>query len=270
MSEEKEKKQKGQKGEGGHKEKEGGHKEGAHKEGSPKGEGHGKGPRPEGGGKKDRKPKGQPAPAEAEETGPVEPAPPPRLLIHFREKVVPELKQKFNYTNALAVPRLEKIVLSMGVGKLASAGEKAKIEQAEKELGVIAGQKPVRCKAKKSVANFKIREGQETGLKVTLRGGRMYEFLDRLISLAIPRVRDFRGLSPDGFDKEGNYNFGFNEQTVFPEVNSSEVTFQQGMNITMVTSAPNPEQGRELLKQFGFPFRTDEKEENQEKTEKAK
>src|SRR5678809_165207 len=129
------------------------------------------------------------------------------------------------------------------------------MEQAEKELSVIAGQKPVRCKAKKSVANFKIREGQETGLKVTLRGARMYEFLDRVITLAIPRVKDFRGLSADGFDSNGNYNFGFTEQTVFPEVDAAAVTFQQGMNITMVTTARKPEEGRELLRQFGFPFR---------------
>ncbi|MGD0541335.1 MAG: 50S ribosomal protein L5 [Tepidisphaeraceae bacterium] len=194
------------------------------------------------------------------DTGPQEPAPTPRLLTHFREKVVPGLKEKFGHGNSLAVPRLEKIVISMGVGKLATSGEKGKIEQAEKELGVIAGQRPVRCKAKKSVANFKVREGQETGLKVTLRGNRMYEFLDRLITLAIPRVRDFRGLSPDGFDKNGNFNFGFTEQTVFPEINAAEITFQQGMNITMVTTAPDPEQGRELLKQFGFPFRTDAKD----------
>jgi large subunit ribosomal protein L5 len=143
----------------------------------------------------------------------------------------------------------------MGLGKAVTAGEKGKMEQAEKELGVIAGQRPVRCKAKKSVANFKVREGQETGLKVTLRGSRMFEFLDRLITLAIPRVKDFRGLNPAGFDKNGNYNFGFTEQTVFPEVDSAQVTFQQGMNITMVTSAKNPDEGRELLKQFGFPFR---------------
>jgi large subunit ribosomal protein L5 len=226
----------------------------------PKPEGQAKGPRPDGAGKREKKPKGPAPETHEEESGPQEPAPVPRLLIHFREKVVPELKQKFNYKNVMAVPRLEKIVISMGVGKFASAGEKAKIEQAEKELGIIAGQRPVRCKAKKSVANFKIREGQETGLKVTLRGSRMYEFLDRVITLAIPRVRDFRGLSPDAFDKEGNYNFGFTEQTVFPEVNGAEVTFQQGMNITMVTTAPSPDEGRELLRQFGFPFRTDEKE----------
>jgi large subunit ribosomal protein L5 len=223
---------------------------------------HPKGPPPAGKGapKKEKKPKGAPAAeAAAADEGPQAPAPPPRLLEHYRQKVVPELQQKFGYKNPLAVPRLEKIVISMGVGKMVTAGEKGKIEQAEKELGVIAGQRPVRCKAKKSVANFKVREGQETGLKVTLRGARMYEFVDRLVTLAIPRVRDFRGLSPTGFDSDGNYNFGFVEQTVFPEVNAAEVTFQQGMNVTVVTTAPNPDQGRELLRQFGFPFRTDEK-----------
>jgi large subunit ribosomal protein L5 len=187
------------------------------------------------------------------------PAPPPRLIAHYREKVVPALKEKFGYSNTMAVPRLEKIVISMGLGKAVTSGEKGKYEQAEKELSVIAGQKPQRCKARKSVANFKVREGQETGLKVTLRGGRMYEFLDRLITLAIPRVKDFRGLNPDAFDKGGNYNFGFTEQTVFPEVDTATVTFQQGMNITVVTTASKPDEGRELLKQFGIPFRAEAK-----------
>lgn len=250
MAEEKKEKQKHAKGEGPKPE---GQKSQGQK--SPKGEAQAKG-----GGKKEKKPKGGPA-AEPQEQdqGPQIPAPPARLLLHYREKVVPALKEKFGYRNALAVPRLEKIVISMGVGRLATGAEKGKIEQAEKELGVIAGQKCVRCKARKSVANFKVREGQETGLKVTLRGARMYEFLDRLVTLAIPRVRDFRGLSPDSFDQSGNFNFGFPEQTVFPEVNASEVQFQQGMNITVVSTAPDPDQGRELLKQFGFPFRTDEK-----------
>jgi large subunit ribosomal protein L5 len=191
---------------------------------------------------------------------PSQPAPPARLIEHYRTKVVPALQQKFGYKNLFAVPRLEKIVISMGVGKFATAGGegKANFEKAERELTVIAGQKPLRCKAKKSVANFKVREGMETGLKVTLRGNRMYEFLDRMISLAFPRVKDFRGLSANGFDREGNYNFGFNEQTVFPEVDTATVTFQQGMNITMVTTAKKPDEGRELLKQFGFPFREEE------------
>jgi large subunit ribosomal protein L5 len=204
-----------------------------------------------------KKAKTSDAPA-AEETVSSEPAPPPRLIAHYHEKVVPALKEKFGIKNTLAAPRLEKIVISMGLGKIATSGgadSRSKFEQAEKELSVIAGQKPVRCKAKKSVANFKVREGQETGLKVTLRGGRMYEFLDRMISLAIPRVKDFRGLDPNGFDNAGNFNFGFTEQTVFPEVDGAAVTFQQGMNITLVTTAPSADQGRELLKQFGFPFR---------------
>jgi large subunit ribosomal protein L5 len=200
------------------------------------------------------------AQAEVVDEGPQAPAPPPRLKIAYNDRIVPALKERFKLDNNFAVPKLEKIVISMGLGKAVTSGEKGKMEQAEKELTVIAGQRPVRCKAKKSVANFKVREGQETGLKVTLRGKRMYEFLDRLISLAIPRVKDFRGLNPNGFDKAGNYNFGFTEQTVFPEVDSAAVTFQQGMNITMVTTATNVEFGRELLKQFGFPFRDDAKE----------
>ena len=226
-----------------------------------------KAPKPEGaaggggggGEKKARKPKGGAAAAEQVDDGtPLPPAPPPRLIETYRQQIVPALTQRFGYKNRLAVPRLEKIVISMGVGKFATAGEKEKINQVEKELAVISGQKPVRTKAKKSVANFKVREGMETGLKVTLRGARMYEFLDRLITLAIPRVKDFRGLSPTGFDKGGNYNFGFNEQTVFPEVDAAAVTFQQGMNITIVTTAKSPDEGRELLKGFGFPFRTPE------------
>ncbi len=226
----------------------------------------------------DQKKKGKPSAAEIasrkaakqkkaapEESGapetPQQPAPPPRLIAKYREQIVPALQQKFGYKNLMAVPRLQKIVISMGVGKFATAGGegKASIDKAEKELSVIAGQKPVRCKSKKAVSNFKVREDMDTGLKVTLRGNRMYEFLDRLISLAIPRVKDFRGLDPKGFDKSGNYNFGFTEQTVFPEVQGAEVTFQQGMNITMVSSGSDIESGRELLRQFGMPFRDMEK-----------
>jgi large subunit ribosomal protein L5 len=214
----------------------------------------------QGGGKGEKKQPRKPKPeqaAEAAEDQPQQPAPPARLAGVYRDQIAPALMQRFNYNNRLQAPRIEKIVISMGLGKAVTSGEKGKLEQAEKELAVIAGQRPVRCKAKKSVANFKVREGQETGLKVTLRGARMYEFLDRMVSLAIPRVKDFRGLNPDGFDKGGNYNFGFTEQTVFPEVDAAAVTFQQGMNITMVTTARNPDEGRELLKAFGFPFRTE-------------
>jgi large subunit ribosomal protein L5 len=229
------------------------------KDKKPKGGGGG-GP---GGEKKVRKPKVTEA---AQDTGaddaPAQPAPPARLAGKYRDEIVPALMEKLGFKNRFAVPRLEKIVVSMGVGRFAAEGGegKGKIEKAEKELGIIAGQKPQRCRAKKSVANFKIREGQETGLKVTLRGSRMYEFLDRMISLAFPRVKDFRGVNPDGFDNRGNYNFGFTEQTVFPEVDGASVTFQQGMNVTMVTSARKPEEGRELLRQFGFPFRTEAKD----------
>ena len=220
-------------------------------------------------GKPQKQPKKIKAQAEVEgveevSNEPQVPAPTPRMAIKYKDQIVPAMKQALGIANALAVPRLEKIVISMGLGKaICIEGNKAKMDTAEKELGVIAGQKPVRCKAKKAVSNFKVREGQETGLKVTLRGAKMYEFLDRLVSLAIPRVKDFRGLDPHGFDKCGNYNFGMTEQTVFPEVDSSAVTFQQGMNITLVMSnAKNAEQGRELLKAFGFPFRTEEKDAN--------
>ncbi len=222
-----------------------------------------KGQQQKGGGQKGEKKAKKAAPEQQAAAGddqPQQPAPPARLAITYREQIAPALMQRFNFKNRLQAPRLEKIVISMGLGKAVTSGEKGKLEQAEKELGVIAGQKPIRCKAKKSVANFKVREGQETGLKVTLRGSRMYEFLDRMISLAIPRVKDFRGLNPDGFDKDGNYNFGFTEQTVFPEVDAAAVTFQQGMNITMVTNARSADEGRELLKAFGFPFRTEKAE----------
>jgi large subunit ribosomal protein L5 len=213
----------------------------------------------EGKGKGQRKPKGEQSAEAAADEAPARPAPPARMAIKYREQVVPALQQKFGCRNALAVPRLEKIVISMGLGKFVTAGDKAKMDTAEKELSQIAGQKPVRCKAKKAVSNFKVREGQETGLKVTLRGTRMYEFLDRLIALAIPRVKDFRGLPRNGFDGNGNYNFGFTEQTVFPEVDAAAVTFQQGMNITMVIgNAGSPDKGRALLQEFGFPFETPE------------
>lgn len=206
--------------------------------------------------KKARKPKAAEA-SEQEAVHDDRPAPTPRLFEKYKGEIAPALQQKFGIKNRLAIPRLEKIVISMGLGKAMTGGEKVKMDQAEKELSVISGQKPMRCKAKKSVANFKLREGMEIGLKVTLRGARMYEFLDRMISLAIPRVKDFRGLNARGFDKAGNYNFGFHEQTVFPEVDSAAVTFQQGMNVTIVTTARGAEDGAELLRLFGMPFKTD-------------
>ena len=211
-----------------------------------------------------RKPKADAGPAldtGADEAS-AQPAPPARLYQKYLETIIPALKTELGVGNVHAVPRLEKIVISMGVGRFAVEGGegKAKIDTVERELTQIAGQKPLRCKAKKAVANFKVREGMETGLKVTLRGTRMFEFLDRMITLAIPRVKDFRGLNPNAFDSDGNFNFGFNEQTVFPEVDASAVTFTQGMNITMVTTAKSIKEGRELLRQFGMPFKTDVKE----------
>lgn len=225
----------------------------------PKGDGVGGGSPGKAQQKQQKKPKGGAGgqvEAVEEESAPSQPAPPARLIAAYKDRIVPALQEKFGMKNRLSVPRLEKIIISMGLGKaICVENNKGKLEQAEKELSVIAGQRPVRCRSRKAVSNFKLRIGQETGLKVTLRGVRMYEFLDRLTALAIPRVKDFRGLDPNGFDRNGNYNFGFTEQTVFPEVDSAAVTFQQGMNITMVTTARNPEQGRELLKQFGMPFR---------------
>jgi len=176
-----------------------------------------------------------------------------RLKDLYKSKVISQLTKEFGYTNPMAVPRLEKIVVSMGVGK--AAADKKFIELAKKDLMMITGQLPLVCKAKKSISNFKVREGQETGLKVTIRKKRMYEFLDRLVSLAIPRVRDFRGLDPKGFDKRGNYSMGLSEQTVFPEVDSAKVEFQQGMNITFVTSAKTDEEARRMLALLGMPFK---------------
>jgi len=178
-----------------------------------------------------------------------------RLLEKYREEVLPGLLQETRTKNPMAVPRLRKVVVSMGVGS--ATVDKKRIELAAKDLTVITGQKPLVCKARKSVSNFKVRKGQETGVKVTLRGLRMYEFLDRLIHVAIPRIRDFRGLNPQSFDGRGNYSMGVNEQTIFPEIDSAAVEWPQGMNITVVTSARNDRECRELLKRIGMPFRTE-------------
>ena len=180
-----------------------------------------------------------------------------RLKDLYKSKVVSELTKEFGYANPMAVPRLEKIVVSMGVGK--AAADKKFLELAKKDLMMITGQMPLVCKAKKSISNFKVRAGQETALKVTIRKKRMYEFMDRLISLAIPRVRDFRGLDPKGFDKRGNYSMGLSEQTVFPEVDASKTEFQQGMNITFVTTAKTDDEARRMLALMGMPFKSMEK-----------
>jgi large subunit ribosomal protein L5 len=186
----------------------------------------------------------------------------PRLKARYEKEIAPALGAELKISNKMALPRIEKVVISMGLGKAIS--ERPRLEAAVKELTQIAGQKAVVCKAKKSVSNFKLREGMEIGAKVTLRGNRMWEFLDRLITLAIPRVKDFRGLNPRGFDGRGNYNMGITEQTVFAEVDSAAVTFHQGMNITIVTTAQSNKDGFALLKQLGMPFRTEE-----EKAKKA-
>jgi large subunit ribosomal protein L5 len=176
-----------------------------------------------------------------------------RLKDLYKSKIVPELVEEFNYKNPMAVPRMEKIVISMGVGK--AAQDKKFLELAKKDLMMITGQMPLVCKAKKSVSNFKLREGNEIGLKVTVRHVRMYEFMDRLISLAIPRVRDFRGLSPKSFDGRGNYSMGLAEQSVFPEINPAKVEFQQGVNIAFITTANTDKEAMRMLSLFGMPFR---------------
>jgi large subunit ribosomal protein L5 len=188
-------------------------------------------------------------PAEQE----VMPAPTPRLLERYEKEILPALAEQFGRKNRHSLPKLVKIVVNMGVGKAAS--EKKFLEEAQDAMKQITGQKPLVTLSRKSIANFKLREGMAIGCKVTLRGRRMYEFLDRLVSMALPRVRDFRGLDPDAFDGRGNYNLGITEQVVFPEINPDKFTSQQGMNITIVTTAGNDGEARELLRRLGMPLR---------------
>jgi len=176
-----------------------------------------------------------------------------RLKDLYKSQIVPELAREFGYKNSMAVPRMEKIVISMGVGR--AAQDKKFLELAKKDLMMITGQMPLVCKAKKSVSNFKVRAGMETALMVTIRGERMYEFIDRLVNLTIPRVRDFRGLNPNSFDGRGNYSMGLSEQGVFPEINPGQIEFQQGMNITFVTTAKTDEEAGKMLSLFGMPFK---------------
>jgi len=175
-----------------------------------------------------------------------------RLLERYKNEIVTGLMEELGYKNALAVPRLEKVVINMGVGK--SQEEKKRLEDAAQDLAMITGQRPVITKARRSVAGFKVRKGNPVGLKVTLRGVRMYEFLDRLISIAIPRIRDFRGLKPNSFDGRGNYTLGIDEQSVFPEVDLDHMEFTQGMDITIVTTARSDEEALRLLSLLGMPF----------------
>jgi large subunit ribosomal protein L5 len=177
----------------------------------------------------------------------------PRLLERYRSQVIPKLKQEFGYTNIHQVPKLEKIVVNMGVGE---ATQNAKlIEQAAVELGAITGQKPVIRKSRKSIANFKLRQGQAIGCSVTLRGTRMWEFYDRLVNVSLPRVRDFKGLSPKAFDGRGNYSLGIREQIIFPEVDYDKVERITGLNVTVCTTARNDAEGKALLAHLGMPFR---------------
>lgn len=225
----------------------------------PKGQGKAKGPKAKGEGK----PKGEGKGKGQEEAAPKEkkPVPKPRLLIRFQQEIMPALAEALGKKNRMAVPRLSKIVLSMGLGKAVQEGgaksvETKRFQDAINQMTAVAGQKPVVTLARKSVSQFKVRSGWPVGLKVTLRGARMWEFLDRLINLAIPRVRDFRGLDPKGFDGRGNYNMGVTEQSVFPEIDASQITYQQGMNVTICTTAKNDTEAFELLRRMGMPFRS--------------
>jgi len=182
----------------------------------------------------------------------------PRLKRDYDERIVKAMTEKFGYANAMAVPKIEKIVLNMGVGE--AVQDKKKVETAAAEMELIAGQKPVIAKAKKSIAQFKLREGMPIGCKVTLRRERMYEFLDRLITIALPRVRDFRGLNPKSFDGRGNYAMGLKEQLVFPEISYDKIEKIRGMDIIVTTTAKTDDEARELLRLFGFPFPQDQEQ----------
>ena len=184
---------------------------------------------------------------------PAKPLEPPRLRVRYSKEIVPALMKHFNYKNIMAVPKLEKIVINMGLGE-AIANAKI-LDVAVNELGTIAGQRPVVTRAKKSIANFKLRQNMPIGAAVTLRGDRMFEFLDRLTSVVLPRVRDFRGVSMKAFDGRGNYTLGLRDQLIFPEISYEKVDKIRGMNVTIVTTARTDDEGRELLRQFGMPFR---------------
>ena len=176
-----------------------------------------------------------------------------RLMDRYKDEIVARLAEKLGRKNRLSLPRLQKIVVNMGVGK--AVQEKTRMEQAAEQLTQITGQRAQVTKAKVAVSGFRLREGNEIGCRVTLRGRRMYEFLDRLVSIALPRIRDFRGVNPKSFDGHGNYSMGLSEQMVFPEIDPDKVTFTQGMDITFVTSTNKDDEARELLRSFGMPFR---------------
>ena len=183
----------------------------------------------------------------------------PRLKRDYEDRIVKAMTEKFGYKNRMEVPRLEKIVINMGVGE--ATQDKKKVDIAVAEMELIAGQKPVVTKAKKSIAQFKLREGMPIGCKVTLRRDRMYEFLDRLVTVALPRVRDFRGLNPNSFDGRGNYALGLKEQIIFPEINYDQIEKVRGMDVIITTTARTDEEARELLRLFNFPFPAEEQKE---------
>src|SRR5262245_8390861 len=234
----------------------------------PKGQKEGKGGEGKGGAKDARQPapeqegrKAQRAPkpeakeaTEPKEKRPERPAPVPRLQIHYREVVIKQLMEQFSYKSAMQVARMQKIVLNMGVGE--AVADKKIMDNAVSDMTKIAGQKPLVTKARTSVANYKIRAGYPIGCKVTLRGRRMYEFLDRLVSIAMPRIRDFRGISARAFDGRGNYNMGVKEQIIFPEIEYDKIDAIRGMNITIATTARSDNEAKALLTAFRFPFRT--------------
>jgi len=193
-------------------------------------------------------------PKEPKERKPERPAPVPRLQIHYRDIVVKQLMEQFGYKTVMQVPRIEKIVLNMGVGE--AVADKKIMDNAVADMTKIAGQKPLVTKARKSIANYKVRAGYPVGCKVTLRGARMYEFLDRLVSIAMPRIRDFRGISGRAFDGRGNYNMGVKEQIIFPEIEYDKIDAVRGMNITITTNAKSDNEAKALLGAFRFPFRT--------------
>jgi len=204
-----------------------------------------------------QEPKKQAAPkkeaAAPRPAAPEVPAPPARLAIYYREKVVPELMQKFAYRTVMQVPRLRKITLNMGVGETTT--DKKVLDNALADMTRIAGQKPVVTKARRSIANFKVRAGFPVGCMVTLRGARMYEFFDRLVNIAMPRIRDFRGVSNRAFDGRGNYSLGFKEQIIFPEIDYDKIDTLRGMNIAITTTAKTDDEARALLAAFRFPFK---------------
>jgi len=177
----------------------------------------------------------------------------PRLKVLFNEKIAKELMTEFSYTSVMQIPKVDKVVVSMGMGE--ALVNKKLLDAAIKELGQITGQKTVKTKARLSIANFKVREGQEIGAKVTLRGARMYEFLDRLLNVALPRVKDFRGVNPNAFDGHGNYSLGLTEQIIFPEIDYDKIEKVSGLNVAIVTTAPTDQEARSLLKQLGMPFK---------------